>query len=264
MHDLFEEGYIVFPRSVDPAIFNNEKWFKVWWWCLMEANFQDNIVPVNTGRGTTSMMVKRGQFVFGRNKHSKTLNMAPSTLWKIILGFEKRQILNIESNNHNSLITFCNYNEIVDSKNYEGTAKGTGKEQASDRQVTGKEHNRSNEKKESNEKNGIKKKDSSKAVTKEKQILVTEDKQKFIDNLPEAITSKYPMDFILSTIDTFEHYCLNTTNGRKYTHHYKALATFLKKDFSPNKPTFQKPEPARTLRQMMEDERQKPTMKQVN
>ena len=131
-------GYILLSRSiVDSAVFQNEKWLRVWIWCLIEATFlEEKTKPIKTGKGTSFVKIKRGQFVFGRNKHAKDLGMNPSTLWKIILKLESLGNLNIQSSSHYSIITICNYEHYQDSENYKVTGKVTGKGQPSDRQVT--------------------------------------------------------------------------------------------------------------------------------
>lgn len=144
------DGYIILSRSlVDSVAFKNEKWLKVWLWCLFEANFKSNTIPINTGKGMSAIKVERGQFVFGRNKHSKELGLKPSTLWKIILKLKSMGNLNIKSNSHCSIITVCNYDLYQDISNYKVTGKVTGKEQASDRQGT--QHKERKERKEGNE-----------------------------------------------------------------------------------------------------------------
>jgi hypothetical protein len=125
-----DNGFVLLSRALlDSTVFHNEKWLKVWVWCLLRANFKDTAAPIKTGRGFTVINLERGQFIFGRNKNSKELNMPPSTLWKIIQKLEKLGNLNIKSDNHCSIVTICNYEFYQDSENYKVTAKGTTKEQ---------------------------------------------------------------------------------------------------------------------------------------
>ena len=131
-------GYIILSRSiVDSAVFQNEKWFRVWTWCLLEATYKkEKTKPVKTGKGWTNVKIKRGQFIFGRNKHAKDLSMHPSTLWKIMLKLKSLGNLNIQSNSHYSIITICNYDLYQDISNYKVTGKVTTREQPSNNQVT--------------------------------------------------------------------------------------------------------------------------------
>lgn len=132
-----DNGCILLSRALlDSVVFQNEKWLKVWVWCLLRANFKEKSVPVKTGAGFSVVDVQRGQFIFGRNKNAKDLNMPPSTLWKVILKLEKLGNLNTQRNSHYTIITICNYDLYQDLNSYKGTPKVTGKEQPSDNQGT--------------------------------------------------------------------------------------------------------------------------------
>jgi hypothetical protein len=133
-----DNGYILLSRSiVDSAVFQNEKWLRVWLWCLLEATYKEKVTKsVKTGKGWTPVEITRGQFIFGRNKHARDLSMSPSTLWKIISKLKNIGNLDIQSNSHYSIITICNYELYQDADNYKVTGKVTTKEQPSDRQVT--------------------------------------------------------------------------------------------------------------------------------
>jgi len=208
----FNNGYILLPRSlVESVVFKNEKWLKVYIWCYMEANFKDNFIPVNTGRGTTAIKVERGQFIFGRNKHAKELGMPPSTLWKIILKLKLLEVLDVNSDTHYSLITVCDYNVSQDFTNY----KVTTKEQPRNNQGT--QHKESNKRK-NNIYNPLK------------------NKKDFLDNIPDSIKIKNPnltsTDYDYFT-DSIIDYCEST--GKKYKDYFAALRTFIKneKNYAP-------------------------------
>ena len=142
------DGYILLSRSiVDSAVFQNEKWLKVWIWCLLEAGYGERTKQVKTGKGFTAVTIQRGQFVFGRNKHARDLDIHPSTLWKIIQKLKNMGNLSIISNRHYSVITVCNYETYQDSDRYKVTTKVTTKCQPSDNQVT---HLKKGRKEESN------------------------------------------------------------------------------------------------------------------
>ena len=99
-------GCILVARSLDNSdIFQNEKWLKVWIWCIIQANHKPKNVPVNTGRSVTVVRVSRGQFIFGRNKAARKLKMKPSTVWYAMQKLTKLRNLDMQVDNHYTLIT---------------------------------------------------------------------------------------------------------------------------------------------------------------
>ena len=132
-----DTGFILLSRSiVDSIVFQNEKWFRVWIWCLIEASYKKRNKRVKTGKGYTVLTLERGQFIFGRNQNAKDLKLPPSTLWKIILKLKTLGNLNIKSNTHYSIISICNYELYQELENYQVTSKGTTKEQPRNNQGT--------------------------------------------------------------------------------------------------------------------------------
>ncbi len=124
-------GCVLVARSLDESdIFQNEKWLKVWIWCLIQANHKGKNVPVNIGRSTTVVWVDRGQFIFGRNKSAEKLNMPPSTVRNIIEMFSKKPFenLDIQKDSHYSLITIVDFDFYQDLNNYKGQAEGQPKD----------------------------------------------------------------------------------------------------------------------------------------
>jgi hypothetical protein len=128
-----ENGYILLSRSLENSmVFQNEKWLKVWIWCLLQANHTTTQLPVKTGRGESVVTLQRGQFIFGRNSASKKLKMAPSTVRNIVYKLATWQNLDIKEDSHYSIITIRNYEIYQTPENYKRTGKRTGKGQAKD------------------------------------------------------------------------------------------------------------------------------------
>jgi DNA-binding Lrp family transcriptional regulator len=112
-------GCILLARSLDQSdIFQNEKWLKVWIWCLIQANHKEKNVPVNTGRSITVVKVQRGQFIFGRNKAAEKLRIKPSTVWFAMQKLEKLENLDMDINNHYTLVTIRDYDFYQNMENY--------------------------------------------------------------------------------------------------------------------------------------------------
>jgi hypothetical protein len=127
------EGYIkLYRKTVNSKAFQNEGLLKVWIWCLLKANHKECWVSIKVGRITTEVLVKPGQFVFGRYSAAKELKMSPSTVWKRIKKLECMRNLNTDSNSNYTIITIVNW-ETYQGQSKKGDSKG-------DHRVTTGEH----------------------------------------------------------------------------------------------------------------------------
>lgn len=116
----------LFRKLLKSPIFENEKALKIWIWCLLKATHTDRQQLV----GQQIVDLKKGDFVFGRNKASEELKMNESTIYKYIKLLEKLQMISIKSNNKFSVVSIEKWEEyqIEDLKN---NNKITTKEQQS-------------------------------------------------------------------------------------------------------------------------------------
>jgi hypothetical protein len=131
-----DNGYILLSRGIlDSDVFASQKLLKIWVWCLCKANFKDKSVPLKIGKGETVVKLKRGSFIFGRNKAEDELFIDGSTIYKSIQKLKDMDMIEIKSNNQFSIITICNYDTYQNGSKY----KVTTKEQPSNNQVTSKE-----------------------------------------------------------------------------------------------------------------------------
>ena len=131
------EGWVKLYRKIQrSSVFQNEGLLKVWIWYLVKANHEDRWISISTGRGKTEVLVKRGQFIFGRKTAAKTLNMDENTLYKRMKKLENMENCNIQSNTHYSIVTILNYDLYQESEKDEVTGIVTPKYHASNRQVT--------------------------------------------------------------------------------------------------------------------------------
>lgn len=145
MDTIHDEGWVKLHRkSIRSQVFQTDGLWKVWTWCLMKANHEDTWVPIITGKGTTEVLVKRGQFVFGRKSAAKALKMDESTIYKRMMKLKNMENCNIQSNTHYSIVTILNYDLYQGSEKEEVTGK-----------VTPKEHPSNTNKNYKNEKNNI-------------------------------------------------------------------------------------------------------------
>jgi hypothetical protein len=105
-----DKGYIRLHRKIrESQIWHNEGLLKVSLYCTLKANWKTKWVPITVGKVSTEVMIERGKFIFGRNTAASELRMKPSTLWKRMRKLENLDFLNIQSNNHYSVVTIVNY-----------------------------------------------------------------------------------------------------------------------------------------------------------
>jgi uncharacterized phage protein (TIGR02220 family) len=126
-------GYIKLHRKIlNSQVFNHEKSFRIWIWCLLKANFKTKWATLKIGKGTIEIEVKRGQFIFGRNRAAEELNMSGSTINLHMKKLVRIGNIEMKSNNQYSLITICKY----DSYQSEDNGDMTTNRQVTDNQIT--------------------------------------------------------------------------------------------------------------------------------
>jgi len=131
---MVDSGFIVLHRKlINSQVWLNDGLLKLFLWCLLKANHKDKWVPVNTGRGSSQVKIKRGQFLFGRKTAAKELKMKPATVYSRMQKLQNMQNISMQSSSHYSVVTVCNYNSYQNAKNRVQHAN----QQASSRQVAG-------------------------------------------------------------------------------------------------------------------------------
>ncbi|MGC9599788.1 DnaD domain-containing protein [Staphylococcus epidermidis] len=157
-------GWIKLHRKLlDSPIFQNEKLFKVFAYCLMKASHKEHTQLV----GRRVVHLQKGQFVFGRKRASEELRLKESTVRDYVKLLEKLGTIDIKSDNKFSVITVVNWaiyqneEENSDSKN---DNKSTTNQHQMDSKSTSNQHqintnknvkNVENDKNEKNEKNVV-------------------------------------------------------------------------------------------------------------
>lgn len=113
-------GWIKLHRKLlDSPIFQNEKLFKVFAYCLMKTSHKDHTQLV----GRRVVELEKGQFVFGRKRASEELRLKESTVRDYIKLLENLGTIVVKSDNKFSVITVVNWaiyqsmEENSDSKN---------------------------------------------------------------------------------------------------------------------------------------------------
>ncbi len=103
-------------------IFASEKGLKIWVWILLKANHKSRFFTVKIGRGEKTIKIERGQFLFGRFKAEDELSIDGSTVYKWIKKMEAMGMIGLDSNNHYTILTVCNFNAYNNISNEEVTA----------------------------------------------------------------------------------------------------------------------------------------------
>ncbi len=123
------QGWIKLHRkSLTSAVFQRDKLWRVWCYCLLRANHQERKILWNR----QEVRLKPGQFIFGRFECSKDLKMKPSTLWKQMQLLKKMRNCDIQSNSRFSVVTVLNWDTYQNSESQKEQVKEHPREQLSD------------------------------------------------------------------------------------------------------------------------------------
>jgi hypothetical protein len=85
-------------------------------YCLSHAAFRAVVVPMRTGHTITRVELQAGQFITGRNAGAAELAIAPGTFWGRMQKMADLGTISIESNNHFSVVTVCNWASYQNAK----------------------------------------------------------------------------------------------------------------------------------------------------
>lgn len=109
-------GWIKLHRKLlEGRIFQDPALLKVWVWCLLKANHCESWVPVRTGRGDTTILVKRGEFLFGRNSAGIELDMPATTVRDRMRVLCTHDAIALKPVTHFSIVTIINYDSYQDT-----------------------------------------------------------------------------------------------------------------------------------------------------
>jgi hypothetical protein len=108
----------------------------------LKASHKETWVPVVTGRGKSQVKLLAGQFLFGCKSASSELKVPWQTIYKRMLKLESLGNLKIQTQNHYSIVTICNWNTYQQGDCDWENHKGKGKENPSKNQAKPKENPR--------------------------------------------------------------------------------------------------------------------------
>ena len=99
-------GYVwLWRKSIGTRAFKNPELWKVWTWCLMRANHEESWVPFKTGQGSSEVLVKPGEFIFGRKSAAKELSMPASSVRNRMAKLENMQNLTLKQDTHYTMVS---------------------------------------------------------------------------------------------------------------------------------------------------------------
>jgi hypothetical protein len=128
MNESFTSGAFILNRTIfEEPVFSNPNLLKAWIYCLGKANFKDKWVSFKIGKGLTEIHVKRGQFIYGRNKVAEALNIKPTLTRTLFEKLVKFEYIKIEATNQYSIVTILKYNELQDLSMYKMTTNNQPK-----------------------------------------------------------------------------------------------------------------------------------------
>jgi hypothetical protein len=152
-----ERGWIrLWRKSLDSQVFQNEGLWQLFSYCLMRAAHKEQWVGVKTGRGSTTIKLKPGEFIFGRHQAAKDLRCKPSTVADRLKKLEKLQKAVTQPGTHYTIVS------IVNLERYQGSGKNSDTQPVThptpNRHPTDTNKNDKNEKNEKKEERGAPKK----------------------------------------------------------------------------------------------------------
>ncbi len=104
------DGWVRLHRqSMESRVYQDDAMWKLWCECKMRAAYCDRFVVVRVGRGTKTIELKRGQFIFGRNQWAQRLNQKPSSIGRRMKTLAEWGNVSIQLGSHFSIVTVCNY-----------------------------------------------------------------------------------------------------------------------------------------------------------
>lgn len=113
------EGYIKLHRQlIESKVFANQTALKIWVWCLLKASRKERFFPLKIGKGSTTVKILPGQFIFGRFKAEEELNIDGSTIYRWLQKFKSEEfsMITIEANNQYSIISICKWSSYQAEK----------------------------------------------------------------------------------------------------------------------------------------------------
>jgi hypothetical protein len=192
------EGWVkIYRQILESEIFANSKALKIFIWLILKANIKTRFIPLKIGAGDSTVKIEYAQLLFGRFKAEEELGIDGSIIYKWLKKMEEMQMIKIQSSNHYSIITICNFEHYQDINNNQVTAE----EQQSNNQVTAEEQQSNTPKKVKKDKK-----------VKKVEILFVE--SPFFENI-QLIEEKIGEKYQIYNINYYYECVLNWSEGKQ-------------------------------------------------
>jgi len=108
-HALDDTYFLVWRSVLDKPHFADPNLLKVWLWCLAKASYKARCLQVRTGRGTTTVNIQRGQFLFGRKAAADELQMPEGSVRDRMKKLQDLESIAIQPDTHFSVVSVVNF-----------------------------------------------------------------------------------------------------------------------------------------------------------
>ena len=137
--DSLDDTYFLLWRSIlDKPHFADPNLLKVWVWCLAKASYKSRCLPVRTGRGTTTVNIQRGQFLYGRKAAAEELNMPEGSVRDRMQRLQELESIAIQPDTHFSIVSVVNFDlyQPVTGKRRQASRQPNDNQQPGNRRAT--------------------------------------------------------------------------------------------------------------------------------
>ena len=131
-----ESGYVkLWRKSLKNGMMQNPELFLFWCWCLLKASHKERKIMV----GYQSVLLKPGEFIFGRKMASKELHLSERNIRTNVNFLEKSENVTIKTTNKFSILSIVNWNIYQSERptnDQQNDQQTTNKRPANDQQTT--------------------------------------------------------------------------------------------------------------------------------
>lgn len=122
-------GYVRLYRSLlSSPIFDDPNLLKLWAYCMLRASHRPRSIRITTGRGTSTVDLLAGQFVFGSRSAAKKLRDSKTNVYRRLKRLEVERCLVLEPGRNFTLVTLCNWQGYQPRAIASGTPSATQSE----------------------------------------------------------------------------------------------------------------------------------------
>jgi hypothetical protein len=117
----------LYRKFIESKIFKNSSLLQTFIYCLLIADHKEHWTSIKTGRGQTEVLIKPGQFIFGRNAAAKKMKKPPTTIYAQMLKLRDFGMIDLKPDTHFSVGTIVNWDFYQGQKNFFDTHSTTNR-----------------------------------------------------------------------------------------------------------------------------------------